>query len=54
LMNGSPMVDALDATAKPVRINSSLLTVSVPAGGYMVLKPDTKGAGGYTPYKRVQ
>jgi glycosidase len=54
LMNGSPMVDALDAAAKPVRINSSLLTVSVPAGGYMVLKPDTKGAGGYTPYKRVQ
>ncbi len=54
LMNGGPMLNLMDNQAKPLTINSSLLSVTVPAGSYLVLSPDVKGAGGYTPYKRVQ
>ena len=54
LMNGGAMVDVLGNATKPIFMNSALLTVSVPSGGYVILKPDVKGSGGYTPYKRVQ
>lgn len=54
LMNGAPMINLLDKTAKPLPIMTSLLEVTVPAGGMLVLKPDTKPVDGYTSYKRVQ
>jgi cyclomaltodextrinase / maltogenic alpha-amylase / neopullulanase len=54
LMNGGAMINVLGEPGKPIFINSSLLTITVASGGYLILKPDTKGAGGYTPYKRVQ
>jgi glycosidase len=54
LMNGGAMLDMMGGTTKIPSINASLLTITVPAGGYWVLRPDVKGAGGYTPYKRVQ
>jgi glycosidase len=54
LMNGGAMIDIFGTATKPVFMNASLLTVSIPSGGYVILKPDVKGSGGYTPYKRVQ
>ena len=54
LMSGGAMTDVFGTATKPVFVNASLLTVTVPSGGYVILKPDVKGAGGYTPYKRVQ
>jgi hypothetical protein len=53
-MNGGAMIDVFGNAAKPIFVNSSLLTVTVPSGGYVILKPDVKSSGGYTPYKRVQ
>lgn len=53
-MSGGELRDLLNPSAKPVRINAALLNVTVPAGGYMVLKPDVKPDSGYTRYKRVQ
>ncbi len=54
LMNGGAMIDLLGTANRPINMNASLLSVTVPSGGYLVLKPDLKGAGGYTTYKRVQ
>jgi glycosidase len=54
LMNGGAMIDLLNTTGRPIYMNASLLTVTVPGGGYLLMKPDVEGAGGYTPYKRVQ
>ncbi len=54
LMNGGAMIDVMGESRKPFSINSSLVTITVASGGYLVLKADTKGQGGYTAYKRVQ
>lgn len=54
LMNGSLMVDLLDAKAPPLRVLASMVTVTVPAGGYRVLAPDVRPTGGYSVFKRVQ
>jgi len=54
LMNGSQLIDLLDAKAKPLMMLASLTTVTIPAGGFRVLAPDVRPSGGYTPFKRVQ
>ncbi len=54
LMNGGAMIHLLGTSTKPINMSASLLTLTVPSGGYLVIKPDVKGAGGYTAYKRVQ
>lgn len=54
LMNGGAMIDLLNTTGRPIYMNASLLTVTVPGGGHLLMKPDIEGAGGCTPYKRVQ
>jgi glycosidase len=51
LMNMFQMLDQFSDFKSPIM--SGLLTVTVPAGGYLVLKPDTKTQGGYSTYKRV-
>lgn len=53
LMNGQPLVDVLDESAKPVHMSTSLTTVTVPAGGVLILTPDTRTKAGYNSYKRV-
>ena len=54
LMNGSSLVDLIDATAKPLRVLASMATVTVPAGGFSVVAPDVRATGGYSVFKRVQ
>lgn len=54
LMNGSSLVDLLNPNAKPVRVMASMATVTVPAGGFSVVAPDVRTAGGYSVFKRVQ
>jgi glycosidase len=54
LMNGSFMINLLDKNEKPIRVMASMMTVTVPAGTVLILKPDVKPVAGYTPYKRVQ
>jgi cyclomaltodextrinase / maltogenic alpha-amylase / neopullulanase len=54
LMNNVPMRDQLDAKAKPVNVLTALLSITLPAGAVMVLKPEVQAVGGYTPYKRAQ
>ena len=54
LMNGSLLTDLLDPRKKPHRVLASMVTVSVPAKGFLVLAPDVRLSGGYTPFKRVQ
>ncbi len=53
LMDGTRLVDLLGAHA-PLRIASSMLDVSLPAHGFLVLRPDLTPQGGYSNYKRVQ
>jgi len=59
LMNGESLVDALAPKAPgappPYRTKmlASMATVTVPAGGFLVLTPDVSPVTGYTPYKRV-
>jgi hypothetical protein len=48
------VIDVLGTATKPIFMNASLITVSIPGSGYVILKPDVKGSGGYTNYKRVQ
>jgi len=57
LMNTFVMLDLLGTAAsarEPIKMMSSLLHVTIPAGGFLVLKPEVKPAGGYNAYKRVQ
>jgi glycosidase len=54
LMNGSALVDLLNPDARPLRVLASMATVTVPAGGFSVVAPDVRPAGGYTVFKRVQ
>jgi len=59
LMDGSRMVNLLADKADPatpadVHLSAALMHVTLPAHGYVVLKPDIAPPGGYTNYKRVQ
>ena len=59
LMDGSRMVNLLadksdPATPADVRLLAALMHVTLPAHGFVVLKPDVAPPGGYTNYKRVQ
>jgi len=63
LMDSSPMIDLLGTftpsgqagtTEAGVRVYASLLHVTVPPFGVMVMKPDVAPPGGYTNYKRVR
>ena len=53
LMNTFAMVDRL-GTANPLKMQASLLQVTLPAGGFLVLTPELSPGGGYSAYKRVQ
>jgi cyclomaltodextrinase len=54
-MDGTVLVDLLGHhPPAPLRVQSALLTATVPAGGVLVLQPNVAPAGGYTNYKRVQ
>ena len=53
LMNSFLMLDLLGTAAEPVHIHCGLLTVTVPAHGFLVLQPEVRPAGGYSSYKRV-
>ena len=55
LMDGTRLVDLLGNVAgEPTRVVASLLHVTLPPQGVMVLQPDVAPPGGYTNYKRVQ
>lgn len=55
LMDGSMLVDLLGtAVGELSRITASMLHITVPAHGVLVLKPDVAPPGGYSNYKRVQ
>lgn len=59
LMDGSRMVNLLadrsdPATPAVVGLHSALMDLTLPAHGFVVLKPDVAPPGGYTNYKRVQ
>jgi glycosidase len=54
LMNGSLLVDVLDAKAAPLRVMASMATVTIPPGGYRVVVPHVALTGGYSVFKRVQ
>ena len=52
LMNNWDLV-ALDGSAR-LKMMSGMLDVTLPPGGYLVLKPEPSPGGGYSAYKRVQ
>ena len=59
LMDGSRLVNLLADPADPatpadVRLHAALMDLTLPAHGFVVLKPDVAPPGGYTNYKRVQ
>ncbi len=59
LMDGSRMVNLLADKGDPatpgfVGLHSALMDLTLPAHGFVVLKPDVAPPGGYTNYKRVQ
>ena len=54
LMNTMHMLDLLESNGPVRKMNASMLDVTVPAGGFLVLQPDVAPAGGYSAYKRVQ
>jgi len=59
LMDGTRMVNLLadpddPATPAAVGLSAALLHLTLPAHGFVVLKPDVAPPGGYTNYKRVQ
>ena len=54
LMNGSLLVDVLDAKSAPLRVMASMATVTIPPGGYRVVVPHVTPSGGYSVFKRVQ
>jgi hypothetical protein len=55
IMDGTRLVDLLGQldAAKPLRVVSALLDVTVPPRTVYVLKPDLTPQGGYSNYKRV-
>lgn len=52
LMNNWDMVSPDGAVR--VKIMTSMLNVTLPPGGFLVLKPEASPGGGYSAYKRVQ
>jgi cyclomaltodextrinase / maltogenic alpha-amylase / neopullulanase len=52
LMNNWDMV-SLDGAVR-LKIMTGMLNVTLPAGGFLVLKPEASPGGGYSAYKRVQ
>jgi cyclomaltodextrinase / maltogenic alpha-amylase / neopullulanase len=52
LMNNWDLV-ALDGSTR-LKMMSGMLNVTLPPGGYLVLKPEPSPGGGYSAYKRVQ
>ena len=59
LMDGTRMVNLLADKRAPgdvadVRLFAALMHLTLPAHGFVVLKPDVAPPGGYTNYKRVQ
>ncbi len=53
LMNTWAMVDLLGGHP-PQAMRMGLLDITLPPGGFMVLKPELSPGGGYSAYKRVQ
>jgi cyclomaltodextrinase / maltogenic alpha-amylase / neopullulanase len=54
LMDGTRLITLLGTRVPaPLRIESSLLEVGLPAQSFVVLRPDTVPSGGYTNYKRM-
>jgi cyclomaltodextrinase / maltogenic alpha-amylase / neopullulanase len=54
LMNGALLLDAFGGAYKKPEIRGALTTLTVPAGSFLVLKPDVATDEGYTTFKRVQ
>jgi cyclomaltodextrinase / maltogenic alpha-amylase / neopullulanase len=52
LMDGTQLLNLLGGA--PVELKASLINVTVPAHGYLLLKPKVQPVDGYTNYKRVQ
>lgn len=52
LMNGTKLVDLM-GDQREFTISSSLITISLPAKSFLVLRPRTGANDGYTPYKRI-
>ena len=52
LMNNWDLV-TLDGSAR-VKIMTGMLNITLPPGGFLVLKPEASPGGGYSAYKRVQ
>jgi cyclomaltodextrinase / maltogenic alpha-amylase / neopullulanase len=52
LMDGTQLINLLGGA--PVELKASLINVTVPAHGYLLLKPKVQAVDGYTNYKRVQ
>lgn len=53
LMNTMKMIDVLGSTP-PQPMNASLLQITLPPQGFLVLVPEVAPPGGYSAYKRVQ
>lgn len=54
LMNGAMLVDLLDPQKPPLRVLSSMATVSIAPGEFKVMAPNVSAKGGYSVFKRVQ
>ncbi|MBI5258435.1 MAG: glycoside hydrolase family 13 protein [Burkholderiales bacterium] len=54
LMNTMKLRNLLEPARPPLPIMSSLLEVTLPPGGLLVLQPEITPPGGYSAYKRVQ
>jgi glycosidase len=53
LMNPFRLLDLLGTAAQPVHVFCGMVTVTVPAHGFLVLQPEVRPEGGYSSYKRV-
>ena len=53
LMNPFRLLDLLGTASAPVQVFCGMVTVTVPAQGFLVLQPEVMPAGGYSSYKRV-
>ena len=53
LMNPFRLLDLLGTATAPVHVFCGMVTVTVPAQGFLVLQPEVMPAGGYSSYKRV-
>ena len=53
LMNPFRLLDLPGTASAPVQVFCGMVTVTVPAQGFLVLQPEVMPAGGYSSYKRV-